>query len=290
MKKLDTSAIAPGIAFKPKGGTLMFLQLAYQEALAELTYNKIGSSYDPTKGYILNGCVNTGSGSNYVISAGSIFFNGEIFIVPAATFTISGGNVAEGAITTTQYITDADPSVFTDGVSRNVHNIRQIVFAPALSGSGSVDFNNAVQLAYKPVGSIGQTVIWQPPSGNITDYFNVTTHHGTHPLTLGWDIDTTMGGKVAAGYLFTDANFGTLNNDVGALNHTISANDLPSFTATLNMSDNGTLNGSMQKAAWSDNESVAEGTIDIAVNPGSPNNPVSLLQPTVTKLYIVRVS
>lgn len=287
MKILDTTPIAPGIAMYVKGGTLAFMQLAYKEALAELSTNRIGSTYDTTKGYVLNGCINTGSGTTYTISAGSIFFNGEIYLVPAASFTISGSNVAEGIITTTQYISDADPTDFTDGNQRNVHNIRQIVFSPALAGSGAVDFVNLINLAYKPVAAIGQTVIWQMPgSGSqnslLSTYFNTSTGFGIHPLTLDFEIDSTMGGYVAAGYLNGDATFGSLEQQQGTNTNTLTAGNIPPLQST---NDFASGSGSIPAYAKS-NTAASLGSL--AVNQGSANTPVNNIQQTVTKLYIKR--
>jgi hypothetical protein len=287
MKKLDTSPIAPGIAFKPKGGTLAFLQLAYQEALAELTTSRIGSSYDPTKGYILNGCINSGSGSNYVISAGSVFFNGEIYLVPAATFTLTGSNVAEGVITTTQFTADADPSIFTNGVSYNVHNIRQIVFQNGLSGSGAFDFVNAVNLAYKPVGAIGQTIMWQMPGGGSQDsllatYF--TSGTGIHPLTLGWIIDTSMAGYALAGYESGVAPYDHIDATHGADSYTLLATDIPQLNTLPKFAS-----GAGSPATAYQEVSATSAAAPEPVNSGTAN-PISLIQKTINKLFIKRVS
>ncbi|HWB91963.1 MAG TPA: hypothetical protein VG605_08930 [Puia sp.] len=147
MRKLDTSAISSSIGLPVKSGTLQHIQLAYQEALGEIAKAITGSAYDPTKAYILNGCVNSGSGSNYSISAGSIFFNGEVYLVDAASFSISGSNVAVGAFATTFFAAaNADPVQFTDGITRTIHQIRKIVLQPGLSGSGAADYNAWVRL------------------------------------------------------------------------------------------------------------------------------------------------
>ena len=285
MKKLDTSPIAPGVSFPLKGGTLAFLQLAYQEVIQEIVTSRIGGYYDTTKAYILNGCINTGSGSNYIISAGSVFFNGEIYLVPAATFTISGSNVAEGIITTTQYTSDADAVIFTDNVSRNVHNIRQIVFSAALSGSGAVDFVNLINLAYKPVGAIGQTVEWlMPGSGSqnakLPTYFDAGTLQGIHPLTFGWIIDD--GGYVASGYLASDSKFGTIGQTQGADTLVLSANNIPTLASEI----------TMQASGSSGTNGFISGTTTtnraLSINPGSPNTAISLIQRTKTKLKITR--
>lgn len=143
MKKLITTSISNTVGFPVKSGTLDFLQLAYQEALTAISKNIIGSlGYSTSTVYILYGCVNSGSGSSYIISAGAVFYNGEVYLVPAATFTVSGGDVAIATLVTLQYSTNADPVVFTDGSSKSVHNIRQVVITDGSTGSGISDFSN----------------------------------------------------------------------------------------------------------------------------------------------------
>lgn len=172
MRKINTSSITSTVAMPFKSGTIDHLQKAYTEAVAALAKNMIGTDYDPTKFYILHGCVNSGSGSSYVISAGAIFYNGEVYLVDAATFTASG-STAVGTITKTQEVTNADPVTFTDGVSRNVHDIYKIVFAAGTSGSGDVDFADLVGLvasvdSWHNVGDVGEPsffTTWANQSG-----------------------------------------------------------------------------------------------------------------------------
>jgi len=93
--------------------------------------------------YVLNGMLNIGSGLNYIISSGSVFDpnTGEVFLCDGNTFTASVGQVAVVSLVTTQYSTYADPVTFTDGVTRNVHNIRKIqVTAGTAGGSGTTDY------------------------------------------------------------------------------------------------------------------------------------------------------
>ena len=125
-----------------KGGTLDHLQFAYQEALNAIARNLIGRDIDNTRGYILFGCINTGSAAVMNVTAGAIYYNGEVFLVDAFNLNVSQAAVA--GIATSYYQTNADPVTFTDGVQRNVHEVRKIVFTNAASGSGLFDFNNMV--------------------------------------------------------------------------------------------------------------------------------------------------
>jgi hypothetical protein len=233
MKILSTSYITDTAQMPIKGGTLAFLQQANQEVFAAIMQQQIGNNYNSNYGYILWGCLNTGTGSNYIISDGAVLFNGEVFLVDAVNFTLTGENVAIGVITTTQYITDADPVTFTDEVSRNVHNIRKIVFQQGLSGTtNTFNYANAVNMQYMPQGGIGQTIEWtMPGSGDqntlLATYFDPTSYQGIHPLTLGWII-TDMG-NVSVGYLPSDPNFGTIGATGGEAQHTLTESELPEF-------------------------------------------------------------
>jgi hypothetical protein len=225
MRKLDQSAITNTIAMPHKAGILDHLQAAYQEAIAELGKCVTGV-YDAAQVYILTGCVNTGIWPNYNISSGSVFCNGEVFLVDAASFTLTGANVAVGTLITT-YLTglNADPVAFTDGVSRSIHQIRKVMYGPALSGSGLGDYQNAVDLRYRPQGGIGQIVSWRMPGNGTQDsllptYFN-NTGLGIHPLCAGWAIANGANGTDNDSGLFEaglnplDANFNSIGKTGG---------------------------------------------------------------------------
>lgn len=126
MNVLDTSSITDTSEFPVKQGTLVFLQAAYTQIGAAIMQALLSPSYNPGTIYILYGVRNTGTGSFYNISAGAIFLAGEVFLVPATSFTATGPNVAVFNVFITQFTTNADPVTFSDMSVRNVHNIRQI--------------------------------------------------------------------------------------------------------------------------------------------------------------------
>ena len=147
MRKLNVSAITTGVGMPVKSGTLTHIQLAYQEALDALVKNVIGTSYDTSKVYILNGCAVTGT-TTKAVTAGAVFYNGEIYLVDAVSITI-GSNVLVGNIVTTSY-TDgvkADNVTFTDAVARPVHDIRKVVITAAASGSGLADVSDWIDVS-----------------------------------------------------------------------------------------------------------------------------------------------
>jgi hypothetical protein len=146
MKKVKHTDISSTSAMPFKSGTLEHLQSAHiettkiilaamQGALPQIAFFSSG---------VLYGANVTYSGSNWTMTAGAVFFNGEIFLTDAASGILTGTNVIIGTITTTN-ITAAnyDPALFSDGTSNNVHEVRKIVWSSGASGSGSIVYNTA---------------------------------------------------------------------------------------------------------------------------------------------------
>lgn len=146
MRKLSTTNVTNSVGLPVKSGTLQHLQLAYQEIITALAKSIIQRENDTTNCYIIFGLKNSGSTGSMNVSAGAIYFNGEVYLVDAFTLTVA--NTAVGNIVVTQYTTNADPVTFTDGISHNVHDIRKIVFTDAASGSGLVDFANLINVPF----------------------------------------------------------------------------------------------------------------------------------------------
>lgn len=139
MRKLQASPfITSSVGFPPKAGTWDFLQQAHQETTAATITAMIGDTYDPAVPYVLYGCGITSSLGTYTITAGAIFFGGEVFLSPASSTFVGGGDVLLCNIVTTQYTTNADPVLFTDAVNHNVHNIRQAGYAGGTGGTGTI--------------------------------------------------------------------------------------------------------------------------------------------------------
>lgn len=121
------------------------LQEAYQEAIDALARGLIG---DDSLFTILYGCAQQQSGSDWWISAGAIWYDGEIYLCDAISsgspITVSGFNIPIGTITTVYHAND--PITFTDGTTDNVHQIKKIVWSSGTTGSADVDFEDCVRL------------------------------------------------------------------------------------------------------------------------------------------------
>lgn len=107
----------------------------YNDMIDELT-KAFGETIvsDSTQITVLWGCVNSGTGTSIsdsaIISAGAVYYNGEIYQVPAFT-TASIVSGLKGTITTEYAI--GDPLTFSDNTTHDVHQIKTIVITDAAS-------------------------------------------------------------------------------------------------------------------------------------------------------------
>lgn len=130
MKKIKTTDISTSAAMPVKQGTLDHLQSAYTEMLAALSL-----SLNPTLLGSLYGCRLTQSGSNWSLTAGAVYYLGEIYICDSASGILGVGENIYGTITTTNLTAaNADPVEFSNGLTYNVHEIRKIVWSSGTTG------------------------------------------------------------------------------------------------------------------------------------------------------------
>lgn len=159
MKKVDYSQILSGRKQPFKKGTWKHLQEAYTDVISDMLVAQIGDSYAGRVVYILYGCVNFVAGGNNNISAGAVFFGGEVYHHSGSVFTVSGGAPVILANRQFSNYTDptADPVTFSDSSTGNVHNIRNVTFANGtvntgtLSGNHWSNFSELVRLNYETV-------------------------------------------------------------------------------------------------------------------------------------------
>ncbi len=292
MKKIDVSPISNSTGFPVKSGSLIHLQAAYQEAIAENIKSVIGFGYSSAKVYILGGLVNSGSGLNYIISAGSVFFNGEVYIVPAATFSIVAPNAAVGVITTSYFsAVNADPVQFTDGIPRNVHQVRQIIMQSGLSGSGSGNYTDFVKANGSQI-PLGGSIDYTPPTGDLSEFS--ANGLGIAPNVQGWAIcngnngTTNEEGTVVISYKPLDATFGTLGATGGSKTITIAQNQLPAALTNIGMTIGEAYTGSPVGGIPGSGNNSPTSKPQTLTNPGG-GQPTTILNPFIVKLRIQRI-
>jgi len=138
MKKIDVSALTGtrGAPFLKE--TFVHTDSQVQEVVDALVKGLIGT-YTAGDLIILHGCVITGT-TTKAITSGAIYYDGEVYIVDAASGLTAGANTWIFDIVTTYE--SGDPVTYDDGSTHNQHQIDKIAFQVGASGSGIADWDN----------------------------------------------------------------------------------------------------------------------------------------------------
>lgn len=144
MKKLDTSKIIEGQ--RRLGGnkaTLDHIMEAVSEGIEYLARGKTAATIGEDDVMVIFGVVNAGTGQDYDISAGALFYQGEIFQIPAYEETLAIGQVP--VLGLNEEWRDTDPVPYSDGTDQNTHQIRTMFWASGTSGDGILDFADLIR-------------------------------------------------------------------------------------------------------------------------------------------------
>lgn len=170
MKTIDTSNVTSSARQPLLGRSITHLNEGVMETFTSVLKNILGN-YTAGDVVILEGLVDSGTaGVNYNISAGSVYYNGEVYQVAVGS-GVFAGTVAVLTVTTT-YQT-GDPVTLSDGSTANVHKINKMVISNAASGSGTKDYLSCKRIIANPVFAKLTTV----GSGAASTSFTLT----------GWD-------------------------------------------------------------------------------------------------------
>lgn len=141
MNTIDTSLIVdPNVQQPFTGPSLAFLQNATLEAISNVVKGLAYPSYSSSQVYVLYGCERTGAADGAAsgaaaVAAGAVFYNGEVFTVPAFSTTNINSQTLYSALVSTSV--SPDPVLFSDNSSKNVHFQRQWVVSQSGSGSNA---------------------------------------------------------------------------------------------------------------------------------------------------------
>jgi hypothetical protein len=160
MKEILTTAISNTVGLPLLGRTIDFIRDNVKEQTTSLAYSELNSSNDSLP-IVLYGCIGTYStvgftNDTYTITKGAILYQGEIYQVPAMVATRA--NVGETIVFRIDSNTfqAGEPTLYTDGASRNTNLDRTIKIYNGATGSGIVD---AVNLKHFNMESVDFTQI-----------------------------------------------------------------------------------------------------------------------------------
>lgn len=277
MKRLDTSAISSSVALPIKAGTLEFLQDSWKEGLAGIVSNLVESPQANTI-YVLSGCVNSTTAPIHTLSAGVLYLNGEIYQFDGATFTLTGLQKAYARIEVTQFVTNADPVEFTDGVDRNVHNIRKIVIEGTTTNSGLPEFEDFIPVVKFFKGETKEVVM--------TNGVYATKFDGTGLGLLeykGWAVMNGNNGTVNdAGrtVIAYGTGYTTMGATDGEVEHTLTIAETPKLAST---------DAVVVSVAGGGSVALAAGTQQQISLQNGNDEPHNNMQPYVVRLRIQKI-
>ena len=143
MNRIITTDIVDPLIQQPFTGlSLDFIQNNTAKLIEMVVASKIGYTYSAGVPYAIFGANRSTTGNVYV---GYILFGGEVYYTGGVGGVSGFTNVPVGHISITNDLA-ADPVIFTDAVSRNVHNHRVITWTDAVSGTGDFDAADIVVL------------------------------------------------------------------------------------------------------------------------------------------------
>ena len=140
--RIKTSDITSSAAMPIKSGTLDLINNEFDFLSDQLVQGLIGRDLG-TEVWVLYGCYPTISGSSYSFTAGAVYYNNQIYAVPSTSFTLSGGQVPILQINTASITaTNADPVLFSDGNTYNVHLYKTVNIVAGASGGGIANYSD----------------------------------------------------------------------------------------------------------------------------------------------------
>lgn len=150
MNNIKTSDVVDPTIQQPfTARSLKFLQDGFKEMVRGVGESILGdtlTSYSASAGVAISGC--TYNGPATTIFGGFIYYAGELYLFPGAASLNTFVQTAVVVLDETNDAT-ADPLIFTDTVSRNVHKVRKLKVVDQASGSGL--FNLSALIEARPV-------------------------------------------------------------------------------------------------------------------------------------------
>ena len=165
MKKLDLSQIVGTTGMPLKKGTLLHIVESQREVVDGLIRGLV--SYTTGNVVILYGCAITGTNPGVISNtAGAVFYNGEVYLVDAQTFTTTGSNIPCWTIFETSVSgLGYDTVLLTDASIGYIHKDRKF------------------KLVNGPIGGSGVSGYTADYNGSTVKFLNIPYSYSTSGIT-----------------------------------------------------------------------------------------------------------
>lgn len=185
---ITTDVLDPSIQQPFTANSLDFLQNAAVEALVSFPAFTSRAAFNSGNPVVLYGCQRQSlGGSDYKYYSGYVYYSGEIYSF-AGINSITIATNAEFKITVTNDGT-ADPVTFTDGISRNVHNVRKLTMT---DNAGDFNYSNCLFVGRiqetNSISSVGTTTVESTVA-------TITTFSACSYLNVSWNCWITESGS-----------------------------------------------------------------------------------------------
>lgn len=172
----------------------------YNESIADTTSNIVKGgvkSYTANDIIILWGCVVSATiPGTSSITAGAVYYNGEIYEVDANASLVTSGlqTLVWGIVTTYR---GSDPLTWSDGIDRNLHQVNKMALSAGLSGSGLANYDaSTVKYFNRPSSSFES---WSGTQAMTNSFVTIDTLTFTTPndgITRWYNIDAVIASRV----------------------------------------------------------------------------------------------
>ena len=185
---ITTDVLDPSIQQPFTANSLDFLQNAAVEALVSFPAFTSRAAFNSGNPVVLYGCQRQSLGaSDYKYYSVYVYYSGEIYSF-AGINSITIATNAEFKITVTNDGT-ADPVTFTDGISRNVHNVRKLTMT---DNAGDFNYSNCLFVGRiqetNSISSVGTTTVESTVA-------TITTFSACSYLNVSWNCWITESGS-----------------------------------------------------------------------------------------------
>lgn len=205
---------------------LVHMQEGYSESLTSIAKALININ-SPV---ILTGCVVTVASQNYSVTAGAVFYNGEIYQVDA--HAINSATVPNWVTETTWR--NNDPVLYKDGISHNVHQINKIKLDSVAGISQWNQIRRFEHVLWNNISDVGDVVMQVVASAD----FDGTGLGKSYTRWEGWALmngqngTMDMGGFFPVGQKTSDPDFDTIGDTGGSKTVSLTESQMPDHAHT----------------------------------------------------------